>query len=46
MSGSNGQNLVLKVPVGTQIFAEDNQTLIVDFTKEGQTETIAYGGRA
>lgn len=45
MSGSNGQNLVLKVPVGTQIFAEDNQTLIVDFTKEGQTETIAYGGR-
>lgn len=44
-SGSAGEDLILKVPVGTQIFAEDNQTLIADFTKEGQTATIAYGGR-
>lgn len=44
-SGSTGENLVLQVPVGTQVFAEDNQTLIVDFVKEGQIETIAYGGR-
>lgn len=45
MSGSNGQELVLRVPVGTQVFAEDNQTLIIDFIREGQRETIAYGGR-
>jgi len=44
-SGSAGEDLILEVPVGTQIFAEDNQTLIADFTKEGQTATIAYGGR-
>lgn len=44
-SGSAGEDLFLEVPVGTQIFAEDNQTLIADFTKEGQTATIAYGGR-
>ena len=45
MSGTGGQDMVLKVPVGTQVFAEDNQTLIIDFTKEGQRATIAYGGR-
>jgi GTPase len=44
-SGVTGENLLLKVPVGTQVFAEDNQTLIIDFVKEGQVETIAYGGR-
>jgi GTP-binding protein len=44
-SGVTGENLLLKVPVGTQVFAEDNQTLIIDFVKEGQIETIAYGGR-
>ncbi|MCH9753291.1 MAG: GTPase ObgE [Alphaproteobacteria bacterium] len=45
MSGKKGEDLVLEVPVGTQVFAEDNQTMITDFTRVGQTETIAYGGR-
>ena len=29
----SGDNLVLKVPLGTQIFEEDNNTLIYDLTK-------------
>jgi len=45
MSGAKGDNLILEVPVGTQVFAEDNQTLIMDFTRVGQTETISYGGK-
>ena len=44
MNGSKGEDLTLEVPVGTQIFAEDNQTLILDLTKENQIATIAYGG--
>ena len=32
-SGANGNDVVLKVPVGTQIFEEDNETLIADLTQ-------------
>ena len=35
-SGKNGKDLILKVPVGTQIFEEDNNTLIEDLKKPGQ----------
>jgi GTPase len=42
--GANGEDTVLKVPVGTQILDEDRETLIADLTKEGQTVTIAEGG--
>ena len=42
--GANGSDIVLKVPVGTQIFDEDRETLIADLTKVGQTVTIAEGG--
>ena len=38
-------DLVLKVPVGTQIFEEDNNTLLEDLTKEDQKMVIANGGR-
>jgi GTPase involved in cell partitioning and DNA repair len=31
-----GDSVTLKVPVGTQIFEEDNETLICDLTEEGQ----------
>jgi len=34
----------LKVPVGTQIFEEDNETLIVDLVTEGQRFKLAAGG--
>lgn len=43
-TGAKGGEAVLKVPVGTQIFEEDNETLIVDMTKEGQRYRLAAGG--
>ena len=42
--GGKGNDVVLKVPVGTQIFEEDNETLIADFTEVGQTVTLLSGG--
>ena len=44
-TGRSGKDLVLKVPVGTQIFEEDNNTLIEDFKKNDQKVIIANGGR-
>jgi GTP-binding protein len=35
---------VLRVPVGTQIFAEDNETLIADLTEKGERVQLARGG--
>ena len=43
-TGKNGKDLILKVPVGTQIFEDDNNTLIEDLTKSEQKITIAKGG--
>ncbi|GEO85803.1 GTPase Obg [Ciceribacter naphthalenivorans] len=43
-TGANGEEVTLKVPVGTQIFEEDNETLIVDMTVEGQRFRLAKGG--
>ena len=43
-TGANGASVTLKVPVGTQIFEEDNETLICDLTKEGQRFRLAAGG--
>jgi GTPase len=42
--GANGKPIVLKVPVGTQVFDEDRETLIHDFTKLGETFVLAQGG--
>ena len=44
-TGAAGANLVLKIPVGTQIFAEDGETLIADLEKAGERTLIARGGR-
>ena len=44
-TGKSGKDLILKVPVGTQIFEEDNNTLIEDLTKSDQEITIANGGK-
>jgi len=44
-TGANGKDLVLKVPVGTQIYEEDNNTLIYDFTKNKEKYLIASGGK-
>ncbi|MFT4159529.1 GTPase ObgE [Shinella zoogloeoides] len=43
-TGANGASVTLKVPVGTQIFEEDNETLIVDLIAEGQRFKLAAGG--
>src|SRR3982074_796132 len=42
--GANGKPIVLKVPVGTQIFDEDRETLIHDFTALGEKFVLAEGG--
>jgi|TARA_Y100000389_G_scaffold44405_1_gene39120 GTPase len=44
-TGKGGEDLVLKVPIGTQIFEEDNKTLIFDFIKEGEEFVAANGGK-
>ena len=44
-TGANGQDLILKVPVGTQIYEEDNNTLIYDFTKNKEKYLVAFGGK-
>lgn len=44
MSGKNGDNTIIKVPIGTQIYNLKNNQLIVDITENGQKYTIANGG--
>ena len=43
-TGANGEDVVLKVPVGTQVFEEDNETLIADLTEVGQRVVLLSGG--
>src|SRR6202167_2496890 len=42
--GANGADAVLKVPVGTQIYEEDGQTLLADLTATGERTVLAHGG--
>ena len=44
-TGKSGENLILKVPLGTQVFEEDNKTLIFDFIKIGEEFVVAAGGK-
>ena len=44
-TGRRGEDLFLKVPIGTQVFEEDNKTLIYDFKKEGDEFIVANGGK-
>ncbi len=39
--GANGADAVLKVPVGTQIYDEDGETLLADLTEVGQRAVLA-----
>jgi len=43
-AGGRGADAILKVPVGTQIFEEDEEKLIADLTEVGQHAVIAKGG--
>jgi len=44
-TGASGKDLFLKVPVGTQIYAEDKKTLLFDLIKEGEEIKLATGGK-
>jgi GTP-binding protein len=42
--GANGADIVMKVPVGTQIYEEDGETLLADLDKLDETVVLARGG--
>jgi len=44
MTGAGGEDLVIKVPVGTQILSEDKEEVLADFTVAGQREVFLRGG--
>ncbi len=43
-TGGGGDDLVIRVPVGTQILSEDKEEVLLDFTKVGQREVFLRGG--
>jgi GTP-binding protein len=43
-TGAGGDDLVIKVPVGTQVLAEDREEVLLDFTEVGQREVFLRGG--
>lgn len=43
-SGAAGRDTVLKLPVGTEILEDDNETVVADLTKPGQRVVLAEGG--
>jgi GTP-binding protein len=43
-TGAGGDDLVIKVPVGTQILSEDKEEVLLDFTQVGQREVFMRGG--
>ncbi|NRA74273.1 MAG: GTPase ObgE [Rickettsiales bacterium] len=45
MHGASGKPLIIRVPCGTQIYAEDNKTIIADLDKESDSMIIAHGGK-
>ena len=44
-TGQNGQDLIIKVPVGTEISDESGKIVLADLTKAGQCALIAKGGK-
>lgn len=43
-TGKSGEDIVLKVPVGTEILEEDGETVIADMVEVGQRVLLAQGG--
>lgn len=44
MAGAKGEDLIIKVPVGTEIVADDGETVLADMVEAGQHFMIAKGG--
>ncbi len=44
MSGAGGADAIMRVPIGTQIFEEDGETLIADLVNEGDRVMLLRGG--
>src|SRR5574344_1368062 len=45
MAGAKGEDLIIKVPVGTEIVAEDGETVLADMVTAGERFLIAKGGK-
>jgi GTP-binding protein len=43
-TGAGGSNLVIKVPIGTQVLDDDRETVLLDMTETGQQVTFLAGG--
>ncbi|MGB7408472.1 MAG: GTPase ObgE [Pontixanthobacter sp.] len=43
-TGAGADDLIVKVPVGTQVLSEDKETILADFTEVGQRVTFLEGG--
>jgi len=43
-TGADGNDILLRVPVGTEVLAEDQETVLLDMTRLGQRAIIAKGG--
>jgi GTP-binding protein len=43
-TGKDGDDIILRVPVGTEVMDEDQETVIADMTELGQRVLIAKGG--
>jgi GTP-binding protein len=43
-TGAASEDVILKVPVGTQVFAEDRETMLADLTEVGQRVMLCQGG--
>ncbi|MCL6252141.1 GTPase ObgE [Altererythrobacter sp. KTW20L] len=43
-TGKGAEDLVIEVPVGTQILADDQETVLADFTEQGQRVVLLEGG--
>lgn len=44
MTGKDGEDIILRVPVGTEILEEDEETVIADLVEPGQRVLLARGG--
>ena len=44
MHGAKGEDVILKVPVGTQVLDDDKETVLLDMDEAGKTEMLLKGG--